>query len=70
MILDKCFKCGGDRTLISMRSAKPDYASHTEDECIIALNARVTALETMVLRMLQELSQHIFHTPDGGIDVN
>lgn len=55
MILDKCFKCGGDRTLISLRSAKPDYASHTEDECIIALNERVSNAEIKITHLLDRL---------------
>jgi hypothetical protein len=45
MIVAKCFKCGGERTLISNSMQKPDYASHTEDECIVALNERITVLE-------------------------
>ena len=57
MVLNKCFKCGGDRTLISRVIDKPDYASHTEDECIIHLNYRITVLEDHVRHLLLGESQ-------------
>jgi hypothetical protein len=50
MILSKCFKCGGDRVLISNSMQRPDYASHTEDECLIALNSRISVLEEAALK--------------------
>ena len=52
MILSKCFKCGGDRVLISNSMQRPDYASHTEDECLIALEARIGALEKQIAALL------------------
>jgi hypothetical protein len=45
MIQSKCYKCGGERVLLSRSIDKPDFASHTEDECITHLNLRITALE-------------------------
>jgi hypothetical protein len=32
--------------LLSRSIDKPDYASHTEDECITHLNLRITVLTT------------------------
>jgi hypothetical protein len=51
MILSKCFKCGGERVLISNSMQRPDYASHTEDECLIALNTRISNLEAIIVNL-------------------
>ena len=58
MIQSKCYKCGGERILISRSIDRPDYASHTEDDCLIAMSARITALE-------QELAKRFPALPAG-----
>jgi hypothetical protein len=51
MTQSKCYKCGGERTLLSRSIDKPDFASHTEDECITHLNLRITTLEAVVVEL-------------------
>lgn len=52
MIVSKCFKCGGDRVLVSNSMQRPNYASHTEDECLISLHGRITEAEVKILHLL------------------